>query len=197
MEVLLRAPNGGDVASFSPTGLGVTNGHDALQRGFYAAAFKQGVQRLGGASLAAKAELFGIGYDLDSVSTFTVFGDPALVMPTYRLQVSPESAARSGSPSTTITYTLQVTNLTVLTHTGLVEISGNAWPAAVVPNLVVPPGQSLPLVVSTTIPLNAPLGAADTLTVTFRSTDKVPQAWVRLTTVNPYQVVLPLVLKGN
>ena len=52
METLLRAPNGGDVASFSPTGLGVANGHDVLQRGFYEAAFQRraalGHGRVGG-----------------------------------------------------------------------------------------------------------------------------------------------------
>jgi hypothetical protein len=183
METMLRAPNGGDVASFSPTGLGVANGHDVLQRGFYRAAFNDGAQRLGTAALAAKAELYATGYDLDLVSTFTVIGDPALVLPTYRLQVSPASAVQSGLPGTVVSYTLEVTNTGTLTHTGLVKITGNTWPVTVSPNLVVPLGQSQPVVVSTTIPLNSPLGAVDAMTVTFSSTDGVQQALVRLTTV--------------
>jgi len=197
-ETFLRAPNGGDVASFSPTGLGVANGHDVLQQGFYGALFTNGAQRLGTASLAAKSKLFATGYNLDLVSTFTVFGDPALVLPTYRLHVFPATEVRSGSPSTVVTYTLQVTNTANLTHTGLVKITGNTWPVTVPQNLVVPLGQSLRLVVSTTIPLNTPLGAVDTMTVTFSSTDGVPQATVSLLTIDhPYLVALPLVWKGN
>ena len=185
METLLRAPNGGDVASFSPTGLGVASGHDVLQRGFYAAAFTAGAQRLGSAAQAAKLELYTAGHDLDLVNTFTVFGDPALRLPTYRLEVSPLNAVGFGSPNTTVTYTIQVTNAGFLTHTGLINITGNTWPMTMAPtSLMLPSGQSRPLVVSTTIPLNSPVGAVDAMTVTFRSTDGVLQATTRLVTVN-------------
>jgi hypothetical protein len=185
METMLRAPNGGDVASFSPTGLGVASGHDVLQRGFYAAAFVDGVQRFGTATQAAKLELFTAGHDLDLVSTFTIFGDPALRLSTYRLEVSPLNDVRFGSPNTTVTYTVQVTNAGFLTHTGLIDIRGNTWPmTSAQTSLVMLPGQSRPLVVSTTIPPNSPVGAVDAMTVTFRSTDGVLQATARLVTVN-------------
>jgi hypothetical protein len=81
METMLRAANGGSVASFSPTGLGVSTGHDRLERGFLDAVFQQGVLRLGEAAQAGKLELYAAGYDYDLIDTFTVFGDPALRLP--------------------------------------------------------------------------------------------------------------------
>jgi hypothetical protein len=82
METMLRAANGGSVASFSPTGLGVSTGHDRLERGFLNAVFQQGVSRLGGAAQRGKLELYAAGHDYDLIDTFTVFGDPALHLPT-------------------------------------------------------------------------------------------------------------------
>jgi hypothetical protein len=82
MEIMLRAANGGSVASFSPTGLGVATGHDRLERGLLNAVFQQGVSRLGAAAQAGKLELYAAGHDYDLIDTFTVFGDPALRLPT-------------------------------------------------------------------------------------------------------------------
>lgn len=79
-EQMLRAANKGAVGSFSPTGLGVATGHDALQRGFYHAVLNQGIQELGPATLAAKLSLYVSGSNYDLLHTFTVFGDPALKM---------------------------------------------------------------------------------------------------------------------
>ena len=81
METMLRAANGGSVASFSPTGLGVSTGHDQLERGLLNAVFQQGVSRLGKAALAGKLQLYAAGHDYDLIDTFTVFGDPALRLP--------------------------------------------------------------------------------------------------------------------
>jgi hypothetical protein len=81
METMLRAANGGMVASFSPTGLGVSTGHDTLERGLLTAVFQQGTSRLGAAALAGKVALFDTDANLDLVDTFTVFGDPALRLP--------------------------------------------------------------------------------------------------------------------
>jgi hypothetical protein len=80
IEELLRAENKGAVSTFSPTGLGVATGHDALQRGFYDAVFNQGIKELGPATLAAKLSLYASGSNYDLLHTFTVFGDPALRM---------------------------------------------------------------------------------------------------------------------
>jgi hypothetical protein len=78
IEVLLRAKGSGAVAAFSPTGLGVSTGHEYLQDGFYQAVFDDGIDILGEASMAAKMRLFLAGVHVDLLHTFTVFGDPAL-----------------------------------------------------------------------------------------------------------------------
>lgn len=77
---LVRAPDRGAVATFSPTGLGVASGHDVLNRGFFNAVFRAGTPKLGLASIAAKLALYGTGYHFDLIDTFTIFGDPALRM---------------------------------------------------------------------------------------------------------------------
>jgi len=77
-EVVTRAANGGAVASWSPTGLGLATGHDALNRGFYNAYFTQGLESLGEAALVGKLRLWMTGNNLDLLDTYTLFGDPAL-----------------------------------------------------------------------------------------------------------------------
>jgi hypothetical protein len=73
--------NAGAVSTFSPTGLGVAQGHDVLTSGFYDAVFVNGVQTLGWAANAAKLDVFQSGSHIDLIHTFTVFGDPALKIP--------------------------------------------------------------------------------------------------------------------
>jgi hypothetical protein len=77
-EDLVRAPQGGAIATFSPTGLGVANGHDTLEHGFYTAVFRNHVRRLGPATLAAKQALYATGNHSDLINTFVIIGDPAL-----------------------------------------------------------------------------------------------------------------------
>ncbi|HEX7975646.1 MAG TPA: C25 family cysteine peptidase [Anaerolineales bacterium] len=79
---MVLAKNGGAAAAFSPTGLGVATGHDALNRGFYNAIFKQGVRELGPATVAAKLALFNTGANYDLLDTYTILGDPALRLQT-------------------------------------------------------------------------------------------------------------------
>jgi hypothetical protein len=81
METMLRAANGGSMASFSPTGLGVASGHDRLDRGLLNAVFQKNVSRLGWAAQAGKLALYASGQDYDLINTFTIFGDPALRLP--------------------------------------------------------------------------------------------------------------------
>jgi len=79
VEELVRTQNNGAVAAFSPTGLGVSTGHEYLMEGFYNAVFNAGVDELGAASIAAKMNLINsASLHTDLVHTFTVFGDPAL-----------------------------------------------------------------------------------------------------------------------
>lgn len=77
-EVVTRAANGGAIASWSPTGLGLASGHDALNRGFYDAYFTQGRESVGEAILSGKLRLWMTGSNLDLLDTYTLFGDPAL-----------------------------------------------------------------------------------------------------------------------
>lgn len=81
IEEMLRLQNNGIVGAFSPTGLGVSTGHDYLQRGFYDYIFSQQTPwRLGQAALAGKMRLYSESpRDVDLVHTYTVFGDPALL----------------------------------------------------------------------------------------------------------------------
>ena len=78
MEDMLRSADKGAVATFSPTGLGVATGHDALQRGFYEALLQDGMTRLGPLTLAGKIALFEANAYPDLIQTYTIFGDPAL-----------------------------------------------------------------------------------------------------------------------
>jgi len=80
VEELLRAENKGIVSSFSPTGLGVATGHDALHSGFYQAVFEDNVRVLGPATMAGKLALYATGKNYDLLHTFSIFGDPALEM---------------------------------------------------------------------------------------------------------------------
>jgi hypothetical protein len=183
METMLRAANGGAVASFSPTGLGVSTGHDRLERGLLNAVFQQGYARLGWAAQAGKLELYASGLDYDLIKTFTIFGDPALRLPTYAVEVAPNTSIKFGSPNTTVLHTLYLTNSGWLTNTPAISLSGNTWPLTVSDPILLP-GQSKPFIVSVTIPLTAPLGMTDVATLTFRSADNSFQTVVALATIN-------------
>lgn len=185
METMLRAANGGSVASFSPTGLGVSTGHDQLERGLLTAVFQQGFARLGQAALAGKVALFTAGQSYDLIDTYMIFGDPALRLPTYAVEVSPAGSVRFGSPNTTVQHTIYLTNTGFLTNTPALSIAGQTWPLTVSQaNVLLLPGQSTALLVSVTIPLTAPLGATDVATLTFRSLDDSAQSVVGLVTIN-------------
>ena len=83
-------PNGGAVASWSPTGLGISSGHDYLNRGLLNAVYNQGVRRLGPATLRGKTSLAAQGLLApDLLDTYLIFGDPALLIP---LAVTPIGA---------------------------------------------------------------------------------------------------------
>ncbi len=72
-------PRGGSVAVWGPTGLSVAHGHDALQRGFYAALWAAPPMQ------AKLGELLAAGYNelltkstccQDALKTFVLLGDP-------------------------------------------------------------------------------------------------------------------------
>lgn len=114
-EGLLRAPNKGAIASFSPTGFGVAQGHDFLNRGLFEAVFTEDIIQLGPATTYAKYFLYANsgGEHLDLLDTYLLFGDPAL-----RLNVLPADLGLTKSvepvgavyPGDTIRYTLTYSN---------------------------------------------------------------------------------------
>jgi len=77
-EEMLRAPNQGAIATFSPTGFDDVYGHDKLQRGFMNALLKHYVTDLGALTAAARLNLYAGGSNLELLHQFVLFGDPAL-----------------------------------------------------------------------------------------------------------------------
>jgi hypothetical protein len=78
IEELVRQDQSGAIAAFSPTGLGVSTGHDVLHEGFYDSLMVDGVWDMGSAAQNAKLWLYQTGQNFDLLHTYTVFGDPAL-----------------------------------------------------------------------------------------------------------------------
>ncbi|MCA9956880.1 MAG: hypothetical protein KC434_19250, partial [Anaerolineales bacterium] len=77
-EALLRHPDGGAVAVWGATGLGVGTGHNALAGGFLQSLISDGEVVLGTAVLSGKLNLLSNEpAHLDLLDTFTLFGDPA------------------------------------------------------------------------------------------------------------------------
>jgi hypothetical protein len=76
-ETLVTVYNGGAVAAWGPTGLGVGTGHDHLTRGFFRATFVDEVDTLGQATFEGKLLLAASGQNLDLLDTFGLLGDPA------------------------------------------------------------------------------------------------------------------------
>lgn len=79
-EGLLTQNGGGVVAAWGPTGLGVGTGHSSLDDGFFRAVFGDRVSTLGQAAWTGKLSLATAGQHLDLLDTFTLLGDPALIL---------------------------------------------------------------------------------------------------------------------
>ena len=77
-EALVRHPEGGAIAVWGSTGLGIATGHHWLAEGFMDSIYRQGVVELGTAVLAGKIHLATTNANLDLIDTFTLLGDPAL-----------------------------------------------------------------------------------------------------------------------
>jgi hypothetical protein len=76
-EALTRHPNGGAVAVWGATGLGISTGHQALAEAFLSNLYTPG-KTLGEAVLAGKVNLAGTGVNLDLIDTYHLLGDPAM-----------------------------------------------------------------------------------------------------------------------
>ncbi len=79
-ESMLRRLNGGAVAVWGATGVGVATGHTQLEHGFYDALTERNEREIGAAVMAGKAQLFADGFNQDLLDTFTLLGDPAFTM---------------------------------------------------------------------------------------------------------------------
>ena len=114
-EQVVRTPNGGAIASWSPTAAGVATGHTGLYNALYSALFDEEIVHLGAATTRAKEVFYGDGSGpfLDLLDTYILFGDPALVVNllaadvTVEKEVQPSGTVERGQP---ITYTLTYTN---------------------------------------------------------------------------------------
>lgn len=79
MEAMQRLPTNGAVASWAPTGYGLTAGHDVLDTGLFTAIFQNHVLEVGLATMQAKYYLFNnMAGNRDLIDTFLLFGDPAM-----------------------------------------------------------------------------------------------------------------------
>jgi len=113
-ETLVRNPAGGAIASWSPTGMGLFDGHGYLDRGLFQALFHDGNYRLGPATTQAKLALYaGTGGYRDLLDTYLLLGDPALALNVLPADLSvvktasPPGVALAGEA---ITYTLAFSN---------------------------------------------------------------------------------------
>ena len=80
-EVVARAPDKGAVASWSPTGLGVANGHDILEKGLFEAIFYDDVTQIGPATTQAKYHLYANSMTFrELIDTYLLFGDPYTIL---------------------------------------------------------------------------------------------------------------------
>ena len=171
-EEMVRAPAGGAVAAYAPTGLGVASGHDILNRGFYGAIFEDGIQTFGPATLSSKLALWTTGYHYDLVDTFTAFGDPAL---RFLTTVAPVQAEQNFFLGGVATYNLQVTNTDVYTGAPIVDnftlsAHGNNLPVSISPStLSLLPGETANVQVRVILPDSAPAYFSDSVRIDIHS----------------------------
>jgi len=114
-ETLVRRANGGAVADWAASGLGIAHGHDYLNRGFFDALFRDGRRRIGVDTLAGKLRLYQTPsaapfYDL--IDTYILFGDPALLINTQTndLSVTLRADSQTIGHDAIVTYTVTYAN---------------------------------------------------------------------------------------
>jgi hypothetical protein len=199
IEEIVRADAKGAVSAFSPGGLGVSNGHDTLARGFYKSIFEDGNWILGPATLSARLSLFASGSNFDLINTYNIIGDPALhLLNPYSVKVIPTSATQSGFPGMTAPFMFQVENSGAITDTFDLTITGNVWPT-IVPSVVGPLSSNshVNMLVSVQIPAGLSPGSADRVVISITSRgNREKIAIATLTTiVSATRIFLPFVNK--
>ncbi|MCX7707191.1 MAG: C25 family cysteine peptidase, partial [Anaerolineae bacterium] len=192
-ETVVRLPNAGAVASWSPTGKGVAQGHDVIYEAFYAAIFEHGITEIGPATTYAKQVMYNsTSLFKDLIDSYILFGDPAmpLALPSADLRLAkraaPEGTLQQGQ---VITYTLQysnrgmvIANGVILTDTLPAALTAPNWTASdpavtalpgttftwQLPDLI--PGASGLITVTATVAPDAPSGATITNMATISTT---------------------------
>ncbi len=210
---LVRAANGGAIAAFSPTGLGVASGHDLLHRGFLDAMFGSDLTRMGQAAVAAKLDLYtNSGQNLDLLDTFAVLGDPALrigrgaATPTATATATPtHTPTATRTPTATTPPTATPTSTSTATATRTSTATPTATPTATMPTRT-PTATPTSTATATTPPTATPtatLTGTPTATVsptTTPSASPTPSATATATpTATPsrqYMIYLPLLARA-
>jgi len=114
-ESIVRAENKGAIASWSPSGMDVAEGHEYLNKGLYSAVFDDGVTQIGPATTQAKYNLYNNTSSYRTlIDTYILFGDPATELhvldPDLEVSKTVETAG-SVDPGDLITYTLTYSNV--------------------------------------------------------------------------------------
>jgi hypothetical protein len=85
-ELLVRASNGGAIATWSPTGEGLSSEHALLDAGFTQAAFNNHLSQIGLSTNQAKYYLYANSVDdHELIDTYLLLGDPALSLPLFEV----------------------------------------------------------------------------------------------------------------
>lgn len=187
---MVRHPNGGSIANFAPTSRGVSTGHDALDRGFYDAVFREEVRTLGEAALAAKLELFALGYNYDLLNTYEILGDPALRLPVplHQVELSAQPLQQEAFPGETLTYQITITNTGTEDDTFTISTQNNEWPVTVSQSTIGPltPNASEQFTVRVEAAINSQQGDSDTVDIiaTSRANTYKSDSQALVTTIN-------------
>jgi uncharacterized membrane protein len=173
------------VAAFSPTGLGVSTGHDILHKGFYESLMTDANWELGAAAQKGKLRLFESGSYVDLLHTYTIFGDPTLqIQNPFQFEAAPEeSEVINLSPGATVTHTLTLTNTGGLPDTYDIEVD-SGWPATAPSSLTVNPGNQVDIPIEIDTPYQDDI--SDTAVVTITSQGDATYVFnAQLTTITP------------
>ena len=113
-EVIVRTSGGGAIASWAPSGLGVAQGHDYLNKGLFEALFFNSIVQLGPATAEGKLYLYSnTSFHRELLDTYVLLGDPALALNVLQSDLSLTKTVESSSTAefnTVITYTLTYSN---------------------------------------------------------------------------------------
>ena len=203
IEEIIRMSDTGSIGAFSPTGLGVSTGHDVLHKGFYDALMVEGIWALGAAARNAMTWLYATGQNQDLLYTFTVFGDPALeIRNPYGLSATPQiSTLQTDMPGTVLTHNITIENTGSVSDTFEINILSN-WTASLPYTTTAPisPGGQISVPIEITTPSDQTTGSdSATLTITSNG-NKAESIDVQLNSIlvdNFFKIFLPLLMKGN